>query len=222
MNSFFWQVLLNRSLKTFKLFTQNNRLGFPAGWVVKNLPASTEDEFDPWVGKIPWRRKWQPTPVLPGESQGQSSLVGCSPRGCKSQTWLKSRAHTYARTLKLVKWSSQDSNPNIFLLIPVCRHYQMVPRWVESIAPSWELLLQFMFSMSFRSRVAGPTVIRNLDSDGDYRLVLCRGCILVHATQQYLRVFSFLANRTGYQKLFLPPHGGFHSRFLTADLCLGS
>ena len=32
--------------------------------------------FDPWVGKIPWRRKWQPTPVsLPGESHGQRSLV---------------------------------------------------------------------------------------------------------------------------------------------------
>ena len=30
--------------------------------------------FDPWVGKIPWRRKWQPTPVfLPGESHGQRS-----------------------------------------------------------------------------------------------------------------------------------------------------
>ena len=32
--------------------------------------------FDPWVGKIPWRRAWQPTPVfLPGESHGQKSLV---------------------------------------------------------------------------------------------------------------------------------------------------
>ena len=32
--------------------------------------------FNPWVGKIPWRRKWQPTPILlPGESQGQRSLV---------------------------------------------------------------------------------------------------------------------------------------------------
>ena len=40
--------------------------------------------FDPWVGKIPWRRKWQPTPVfLPGESHGQRSLVGYSPQGCK-------------------------------------------------------------------------------------------------------------------------------------------
>ena len=36
--------------------------------------------FDSWVWKIPWRRKWQPTPVfLPGESHGQKSLVGYSP-----------------------------------------------------------------------------------------------------------------------------------------------
>ena len=35
--------------------------------------------FDPCVGKIPWRRKWQPTPVLlPGESHGWRSLVGYS------------------------------------------------------------------------------------------------------------------------------------------------
>ena len=35
--------------------------------------------FDPWVGKIPWRRKWQPTPVLlPGKSHGERSLAGYS------------------------------------------------------------------------------------------------------------------------------------------------
>ena len=40
--------------------------------------------FDPWVGKIPWRRKWQPIPVfLPGEPHGWRSLVGYSPWGCK-------------------------------------------------------------------------------------------------------------------------------------------
>ena len=40
--------------------------------------------FNPWVGKMPWRRKWQPTPVfLPGGSHGQRSLVGCSPWGHK-------------------------------------------------------------------------------------------------------------------------------------------
>ena len=40
--------------------------------------------FDPWVGKIPWRRTWQPTPVfLPGESHGWRSMVGYSPPGRK-------------------------------------------------------------------------------------------------------------------------------------------
>ena len=40
--------------------------------------------FDPWFGKIPWRRAWQPTPVfLPGESQGQRNLVGYNPWGCR-------------------------------------------------------------------------------------------------------------------------------------------
>ena len=39
--------------------------------------------FDPWVGKISWRRKWPPTPVfLPGEFHGQRSLVGYNPWGC--------------------------------------------------------------------------------------------------------------------------------------------
>ena len=40
--------------------------------------------FDPWVEKIPWRRKWQPTSVLlPGKFHGWRSLVGYSPWGCK-------------------------------------------------------------------------------------------------------------------------------------------
>ena len=48
--------------------------------MVKRLPAMRETRFDPWVGKIPWRRKWQPTPILlPGKFHGQRSLVGYSP-----------------------------------------------------------------------------------------------------------------------------------------------
>ena len=51
---------------------------------LKHLPAMQNLEFNPWVGKIPWRRKWQPTSVfLPGESHGERSLVGHSPRGRK-------------------------------------------------------------------------------------------------------------------------------------------
>ena len=40
--------------------------------------------FNPWIGKIPWRREWLPTPVcLPGEFHGQRSLVGYDPWGQK-------------------------------------------------------------------------------------------------------------------------------------------
>ena len=42
--------------------------------------------FDPWVREIPWRRKWEPTPVfLPGESHAQTSLVGYRPWGCRGR-----------------------------------------------------------------------------------------------------------------------------------------
>ena len=48
--------------------------------------------FDPWVGKIPWRREWQPTPVLlPGESHGQRSLAGYS-------LWRRRDWHDWATT----------------------------------------------------------------------------------------------------------------------------
>ena len=62
--------------------------------------------FDPWIRKIPWSMKWQPTPVfLPGKSQGQRRLVGYSPRGCKesdmtehtAQEKKKKRKNTWAR-----------------------------------------------------------------------------------------------------------------------------
>ena len=50
----------------------------------KNLSAMQETRVDPWVGKVPWRRAWQPTRVfLPGESHRQRRLAGYSPRGRK-------------------------------------------------------------------------------------------------------------------------------------------
>ena len=57
--------------------------GFPGGSEVKASARNEGDPgFNPWVRKIPWRRKWQPTPVfLPGESHGRRSLVGYSPWG---------------------------------------------------------------------------------------------------------------------------------------------
>ena len=49
---------------------------------VKNPPAVQRPGFDPWVGKIPWRRERLPTPGFwPGDSPGQRNLAGDSPRG---------------------------------------------------------------------------------------------------------------------------------------------
>ena len=63
-------------------------LGFPGGTSGKELTCQCRRHkrlrFDPWIGKIPWRKAWQPTPVfLPGESHGQRNLVGYSTKGCK-------------------------------------------------------------------------------------------------------------------------------------------
>ena len=61
---------------------------FPGGASGKELACQCRRHkrwrVNPWLGKIPWRRAWQPTPVfLPGQSHGQRSLAGYSPRGHK-------------------------------------------------------------------------------------------------------------------------------------------
>ena len=59
--------------------------------VEKNPPTNAGDAGDATprgVRKIPWRRKWQPTPVfLPGKSHGKRSLAGCVHGAAKSPTW---------------------------------------------------------------------------------------------------------------------------------------
>ena len=63
---------------------------------VKNLHVVQETWLDPGVAKIPWRRKWRPTPVsLPGKSHGQRSLVGCSPWGRKESGTTERLTLTY-------------------------------------------------------------------------------------------------------------------------------
>ena len=74
--------------------------------MVKNLPVYAGDSgrrrgFESWVGKIPWRRKWQPTPVfLLGKSHGQKNLAGYSLWSHKrvGQYLVTEHTHTCART----------------------------------------------------------------------------------------------------------------------------
>ena len=69
------------------------------------MQETEEVRVNPWVVKIPWRRKWPPTPVfLPGDFHGQRILVGYSPWGCKrvvhdwsDLAWsMYTNIHTYA------------------------------------------------------------------------------------------------------------------------------
>ena len=70
------------------------RPSFPSGSDREHLPEPQETGFHPWVGKIPWRRKCQPTPgLLPGKSHRWRRLVGYSPQGRKESDttkWLHS------------------------------------------------------------------------------------------------------------------------------------
>ena len=78
--------------------------GLPQGLSSKDFHLRGREHrrlgFNPWVGKIPWRRAWQPTPVsLPGQrilalSRGQRSLVGYSPWGGKESDTTEASWHT--------------------------------------------------------------------------------------------------------------------------------
>ena len=70
-------------------------LGFSCGSASRVCLQCRTDGFDPWVGKIPWRRVRQPTPVfLPGKSLGQRNLMGYSPWAGESWTRLRDKITT--------------------------------------------------------------------------------------------------------------------------------
>ena len=79
-------IAANGIISFFFLWLNNVPLiGLPGNSVVKQSTCQCRRcRFNPWIGKIPQRRKWQPTPVfLPGKSHGQRSLAGYSPWGHK-------------------------------------------------------------------------------------------------------------------------------------------
>ena len=61
--------------------------------------------FNPWARKTPWRRKWQPVPViLHGKSHGQRSLVGFSPWGCKESDATEQQRRYHRETFVIINW----------------------------------------------------------------------------------------------------------------------
>ena len=89
-----------------------------------NPPAKVGDvkrcKFGHWVGKIPWRWKWQPTPIfLPGEFHGRRSLAGYSPWGHEESDTTEATKHECSSAI----WQSSK------LSIVMAAEYPIV--WVE-------------------------------------------------------------------------------------------
>ena len=91
------------------------------GPVVKNsVHQGRKLGLDLWVGKMPWKRTWHPTPVLlPGKSHRQRSLEGYSPWGhkrvrhhlaTKQQQWVRYVPHTEISTLRVSALEGQWEN----------------------------------------------------------------------------------------------------------------
>ena len=114
--------------------------------------------FDPCVGKIPWRRAWQPTPVfLPGESYGQRSLVATVHSVAKSWTrlkWLSTRTQRVDRWKPLVIYHSlQASDSKGQARTPVA-FLTMV--WVIPGTYSMFFLPNLALDCAFRHTVSQP------------------------------------------------------------------
>ena len=104
-------------LKIEKLaFIQRNAMWsrkLPGCSVVKNMPAYRRCSFDSWVGKIPWRRKWQPTPVfLPVEScridRGAWQATVAKVRHDWARARVHARTHTHTHTHTHSRWEKHS------------------------------------------------------------------------------------------------------------------
>ena len=124
--------------------------GFPGGDSGKEATCQQRRSkrlgFDPWVGKIPWRRKWQSTPVfLPGESHGQKSLVGCSPWGGKELDMTEhetneSNTHTHA-SHSVCPWAPLSvglSRQEYWSGLPFPSPGNFPDPGMESMSPDWQ------------------------------------------------------------------------------------
>ena len=121
-----WSATHTSQHVTFYLCTSGNRVRASQGaLVVKNPCANAGDRrdsgsipgwgrrlgFNPWVGKVPWRRAWQPTPVcLPGESHGQKSLVGYSPQGHTESDTPEATQHACEQSFLFSFTPAQDTH----------------------------------------------------------------------------------------------------------------
>ena len=117
--------------------------------------------FHPWVEKIPWRRKWQPTPVfLPGKSHGQRSLVGCGPLGHRE-------SDTTERLTRGLDYCHDSLKPGLcqaFTVLKVARKL--------NLSPFWGLGLSFRCSERRSGKVHGEQVDESCSPHNTFHFLL--------------------------------------------------
>ena len=110
--------------------------------------------FDPWVGKIPWKRKWQPTPVfLPSTSHGQRSLAGYRPRGWKELDTTKQLDSSEGLSEEEQKAVIRTSLITICTVIFIC---DSDTKHTHASCPF--LSIQIFFFFPIKSIILGPLV----------------------------------------------------------------
>ena len=114
--------------------------------------------FDPWVGKIPWRRKWQLTPgFLSSKSHGQRSLAGYRPRDCKESDiteWLSMHAFFF----NIFKWKNFKYNETLWRL---CNEY----KHTHHPGPTIKVLLYLLYHIAIHHCLANSGVAWLMFSD---------------------------------------------------------
>ena len=143
--------------KTRNLFKKIGE-GFPGRSVVKNPPTNAgiswwfrgqrvclqcrRPEFNPWFGKSPWRRKWQPTPVfLPGKSHGWRNLEGYRPQRSKDSETVTSLSPVQETWVHSLVWEDPHAAER---LSPCTTTTKPVPQSLGAVAAAKPQLLRTM------------------------------------------------------------------------------
>ena len=167
--------------------------------MVKCLPARG---FNPWVGRIPWRRKWQSTPVLlPGKFHGERSLRGYSP-WCRKESDSTEQLHLLTIRYILfqsyiLKWicslfnsllfASSSVMPNIVVTHKICCFLVLFWFWIVYVwFQLFDSLLHLSKSLCFK-------YVSCIQNTAQIFIQLCSPRLLIHWIYFYQLIFVLLS-----------------------------
>ena len=144
---------------------------FPGGSGKESSCQCKRWRFNPWVGKIPWRRAWLLTPVfLPGKFHGQRSLVGYSPWDHRELDMAEC-THTHSET-PASRGEHEDTHSGILFLLPMKGHKQrspLVPLHDDLSSPPSSVLGQIAFRLGGAAALpAGGFCVLIVTSSGGF------------------------------------------------------